>query len=413
MAGVTTRANSTSRSGCPLARQGLRDFGLSDAEIEHYLGVVEARVRSGQTGASWQLHRLAQVGGDVHRMMDDYLDNQRAGSPVHEWSLLMLTQYDALPPGLLDLPAARLGEVLSARADSIYSGRRTAVTVRLGAAARQRGHRLAAAQSVLKKYAAVELPRALVAFRRQRRGGPFGGAPLDGQPITTGYGRAARKHHPAELAMMQQVIDAMRARACSPASTSTTTPAQSTLRLRQPAWNRTFCISPRLFRASWFISSGRAACSPLPLPSCAGGHGGMRQAGHAGTSSMRPRSWKPACTCPNSLSTRWRRMTSTCFTRCHSQGARAGQVLVLTPAADIDLCPSWITSIFVNWRRRPAGPGCYRRLRPAAGTDENGEDYRDHLFDYRKDEITLRRPLMAGHADARRTGDPPGTACAT
>jgi len=27
------------------------------------------------------------VGGDVHRMMDDYLDNQRAGSPVHEWSL--------------------------------------------------------------------------------------------------------------------------------------------------------------------------------------------------------------------------------------------------------------------------------------------------------------------------------------
>ena len=73
--------------GLPLARRGLRDFGLSGAEIEHYLGVVEARLRSGQTGAAWQLQRLAQVGGDVHRMMDDYLDNQRAGSPVHEWSL--------------------------------------------------------------------------------------------------------------------------------------------------------------------------------------------------------------------------------------------------------------------------------------------------------------------------------------
>jgi hypothetical protein len=71
----------------PLARQGLRDFGLPDAEIEHYLGVVEARVRSGQTGAAWQLQRLARVGGDVHRMMDDYLDNQRSGSPVHEWAL--------------------------------------------------------------------------------------------------------------------------------------------------------------------------------------------------------------------------------------------------------------------------------------------------------------------------------------
>lgn len=74
-------------AGLPLARQGLRDFGLSDAEVEHYLGVVEARVRSGQTGAAWQLQRLARVGGDVHRMMDDYLDNQRSGAPVHEWNL--------------------------------------------------------------------------------------------------------------------------------------------------------------------------------------------------------------------------------------------------------------------------------------------------------------------------------------
>jgi hypothetical protein len=73
--------------GLPLARQGLRDFGLPDAEVEHYLGVVEARVRSGQTGSAWQLQRLAQVGGDVHRMMDDYLVNQRSGSPVHEWSV--------------------------------------------------------------------------------------------------------------------------------------------------------------------------------------------------------------------------------------------------------------------------------------------------------------------------------------
>jgi gamma-glutamyl:cysteine ligase YbdK (ATP-grasp superfamily) len=73
--------------GLPLARQGLRDFGLSAAEIEHYLGVVEARVRSGQTGAAWQLQRFAQAGGDAHRMMVDYLDNQRSGAPVHEWTL--------------------------------------------------------------------------------------------------------------------------------------------------------------------------------------------------------------------------------------------------------------------------------------------------------------------------------------
>jgi hypothetical protein len=73
--------------GLPLARQGLREFGLPEAEIERYLGVLEARVRSGQTGADWQLRRLDRLDGDAHRMMDDYLDNQRAGAPVHEWSL--------------------------------------------------------------------------------------------------------------------------------------------------------------------------------------------------------------------------------------------------------------------------------------------------------------------------------------
>lgn len=71
----------------PAAGRGLRAFGLDDAEIEHYLDVVEARVRSGRTGAAWQLARLAQVDGDVHRMMDDYLENQRSGAPVHEWAL--------------------------------------------------------------------------------------------------------------------------------------------------------------------------------------------------------------------------------------------------------------------------------------------------------------------------------------
>ena len=71
----------------PLARQGLRDFGLGQAEIERYLGVLETRVRTRQTGAEWQLRHLESVGGDVHRMMDDYLENQRAGAPVHEWSV--------------------------------------------------------------------------------------------------------------------------------------------------------------------------------------------------------------------------------------------------------------------------------------------------------------------------------------
>lgn len=78
-----------SRIGLPLAARGLSDFGLPDAEIARYLGVVEARVRTGQTGATWQLARLSA--GEVSAtaiaaMLADYLENQRSGAPVHEWS---------------------------------------------------------------------------------------------------------------------------------------------------------------------------------------------------------------------------------------------------------------------------------------------------------------------------------------
>lgn len=71
----------------PLARLGLQAFGLPDSEIEHYLGVVEARTQSGQTGAQWQLQQLEASNGDVRRMMNDYLENQRSCSPVHEWRI--------------------------------------------------------------------------------------------------------------------------------------------------------------------------------------------------------------------------------------------------------------------------------------------------------------------------------------
>lgn len=80
------------RIALPLAEQGLRDFGLESAEIEHYLGLVAARVGGGQTGAVWQLAHLDKHGGEaseaaVAGMLADYLENQRSGAPVHEWSV--------------------------------------------------------------------------------------------------------------------------------------------------------------------------------------------------------------------------------------------------------------------------------------------------------------------------------------
>src|SRR5688500_9611738 len=42
----------------PLAREGLRQSGVEEADIERYLGTLEARVSGGQTGAQWMLESL-------------------------------------------------------------------------------------------------------------------------------------------------------------------------------------------------------------------------------------------------------------------------------------------------------------------------------------------------------------------
>src|SRR6266576_495410 len=42
----------------PLARQGLNQANVNPTEVDHYLGVIEDRVRSGQTGAQWVMKSL-------------------------------------------------------------------------------------------------------------------------------------------------------------------------------------------------------------------------------------------------------------------------------------------------------------------------------------------------------------------
>jgi hypothetical protein len=71
----------------PASRRGLRSFGIYEADIAHYLGIIEARVGSGQTGAAWQQAALKRRGGDFFDMMSAYCERQRSGAPVHEWDL--------------------------------------------------------------------------------------------------------------------------------------------------------------------------------------------------------------------------------------------------------------------------------------------------------------------------------------
>ena len=80
----------------PMAREGLRASGVDEADVRRYLDVVEARVTSRRTGASWALESLAAM-GDEHTqdvreraLTAAMMAHQRLDEPVHSWPLCKL-----------------------------------------------------------------------------------------------------------------------------------------------------------------------------------------------------------------------------------------------------------------------------------------------------------------------------------
>ena len=80
----------------PLARAGLKDARVDSSDIDKYLGVLEERVRSGQTGAQWMLDSLVSVKRHMGHEPNDMrtriltsaiLARQKENKPVHEWKL--------------------------------------------------------------------------------------------------------------------------------------------------------------------------------------------------------------------------------------------------------------------------------------------------------------------------------------
>ncbi len=75
----------------PAARHGLVRAGVAEAEADHLLGVIGARVATGQTGAAWQRAALtaAEPGRSREQalavMLDQYLAWAATGQPVHTW----------------------------------------------------------------------------------------------------------------------------------------------------------------------------------------------------------------------------------------------------------------------------------------------------------------------------------------
>ena len=77
----------------PLARQGLCSSQVSSDEIERYLGIIEERTRSRQTGAAWIMKSLSAMESSTskdarqRKLTAAMLSNQKQGQPIHRWPI--------------------------------------------------------------------------------------------------------------------------------------------------------------------------------------------------------------------------------------------------------------------------------------------------------------------------------------
>ena len=71
----------------PAAEAGLHRLAIDEADIRHYLGIIHARVESGQTGAAWQRAWRKKHGGASAALTLAYYQQQETGAPVHEWQV--------------------------------------------------------------------------------------------------------------------------------------------------------------------------------------------------------------------------------------------------------------------------------------------------------------------------------------
>jgi hypothetical protein len=74
----------------PLARQGLREAGVAGPDAD-LLDVIRERVRTGQTGSTWQRRKGTGLeprygrDGALVRTLQRYLELADTGEPVHAW----------------------------------------------------------------------------------------------------------------------------------------------------------------------------------------------------------------------------------------------------------------------------------------------------------------------------------------
>jgi CBS domain-containing protein len=109
----------------PLAREGLAGAGVASGDIYQYLGIIEERAESRQTGARWIMSSLAALessaskDGTQRKLAAEMLANQKVGQPVHRWAISEKGDDDAWEHGYRTVGQFMSTDLFTVRPDDL------------------------------------------------------------------------------------------------------------------------------------------------------------------------------------------------------------------------------------------------------------------------------------------------------
>lgn len=109
----------------PLARKGLKKRKVNAADIDRYLGVIEARAKSHMNGARWQLRAYTKLIKETNRdealacLTASIVKNQRAEQPIHTWKMPELSDLADYRPTTIKVEEFMTTDIFTVQKDDI------------------------------------------------------------------------------------------------------------------------------------------------------------------------------------------------------------------------------------------------------------------------------------------------------
>ncbi|WP_428236059.1 glutamate-cysteine ligase family protein [Gracilimonas sp.] len=109
----------------PIARNGLMKADINSSDIDTYLGVIEERVKSAQTGSYWVVKSYGNLVKESNRdqaltaITSAMMKNQNKGEPVHKWGLAKLEDLENWKPSSLMVEEFMTTDLFTVHKDDI------------------------------------------------------------------------------------------------------------------------------------------------------------------------------------------------------------------------------------------------------------------------------------------------------